>query len=146
MLAYRIQHVHWMVCQIKDMWNLSVGEILGLQLSPLHICCSVRPSSNLNIFFGLNHDINLVCQIHSNHVCNSGYWCYNYHPFASESRSPSKSPVNPYTYASGIGILTLALVLFGFFRPRLRLNISQVRLAIFIFSDTESSHNFDQGI
>ena len=33
---------------------------------------------------------------------------------ASESRSSSTSPVNPYTYASGIGILTLALVLSGF--------------------------------
>ena len=36
---------------------------------------------------------------------------------ASESRSSSSSstsPVNPYTYASGIGILTLALVLSGF--------------------------------
>ena len=33
---------------------------------------------------------------------------------ASESRSSLTSPVNPYTYASGIGILTLALVLSGF--------------------------------
>jgi UDP-xylose/UDP-N-acetylglucosamine transporter B4 len=33
---------------------------------------------------------------------------------ASESRSSSSSPVNPYTYASGIGILALALVLSGF--------------------------------
>ena len=33
---------------------------------------------------------------------------------ASESRSSSSSPINPYTYASGIGILTLALVLSGF--------------------------------
>ena len=33
---------------------------------------------------------------------------------ASESRSSSTSPVTPYIYASGIGILTLALVLSGF--------------------------------
>ena len=33
---------------------------------------------------------------------------------ASEPHSLSTSPLNPYTYASGIGILTLALVLSGF--------------------------------
>ena len=33
---------------------------------------------------------------------------------ASETRSLSTSPINPYTYAYGIGILTLALVLSGF--------------------------------
>lgn len=33
---------------------------------------------------------------------------------ASDPHSSSASPVNPYTYASGIGILTLALVLSGF--------------------------------
>ena len=51
----------------------------------------------------------------ANHVCNSGCnWRHNHHSFCVRVALFTRQCVNSYAYASGIGILTLTLVLFGF--------------------------------
>ena len=83
-------------CQIKGMWSLSVEEIIGtLIISTVHL---LQP---LHIF---RLSVTLVTTGAKITTLS-----------APESRSSSTSPINPHTYPSGIGILTLALVLSRFF-------------------------------